>query len=92
MHRQKDSEKTTSPASLERLRWQCRRGMLELDLLLKNFLENTYPGLDTESQVLFVTLLEYPDPVLQEWLLDPAGTPEPKFMALVEKIKDYHPA
>ncbi|MDJ0806588.1 MAG: succinate dehydrogenase assembly factor 2, partial [Gammaproteobacteria bacterium] len=33
-------------AELNRLRWQCRRGMLELDLLLLGFLETRYPRLD----------------------------------------------
>ena len=61
----------TIDSDLNRLRWQCRRGMLELDLLLLEFLENEYPALDTASQQAFVALLEYPDQVLQHWLFSP---------------------
>ncbi len=30
-----------------RLRWQCRRGMLELDLLLNNFVDKKIDSLET---------------------------------------------
>jgi len=52
-----------------RLKWQCRRGMLELDLLLSGFLENGYTGLDKQQQQLFVDLLETPDTELLEFLM-----------------------
>ena len=28
--------------SMQRIRWACRRGMLELDVLLGNFLDHAY--------------------------------------------------
>ncbi|MEN8177817.1 MAG: succinate dehydrogenase assembly factor 2 [Pseudomonadota bacterium] len=56
-------------SKFNRLRWQCRRGMLELDLLLLDFLESRYPQLDEASQQAFVALLEYPDQSLQRWLI-----------------------
>jgi antitoxin CptB len=52
-----------------RIRWQCRRGMLELDLLLSEFLETAYPRLDPSIQQSFHRLLEQPDQTLQRWLL-----------------------
>ena len=57
-----------SDPEYNRLRWQCRRGMLELDLLLLEFLEASYPGLDASARQAFVALLEYPDDLLQSWL------------------------
>ena len=33
-------------SELARLRWKCRRGMLELDLLLRDFLDSGYQDLD----------------------------------------------
>ena len=59
----------THDSVYNRLRWQCRRGMLELDLLLLEFLESRYPQLDEASQQAFVILLEYPDQSLQHWLI-----------------------
>ena len=52
-----------------RLKWQCRRGMLELDLLLSGFLANGYAQLDEQQQQLFVSLLETPDTELLEYLM-----------------------
>ncbi|WP_342220656.1 succinate dehydrogenase assembly factor 2 [Rickettsiella endosymbiont of Miltochrista miniata] len=46
---------------LQRLRWQCRRGMLELDLILLAFLDKNYLNLKADDQVLFEQLLTYSD-------------------------------
>jgi len=46
---------------LNRLRWQCRRGVLELDLLLERFLERRSDLLQGERLSSFETLLEYAD-------------------------------
>ncbi len=55
--------------STARLRWQCRRGMLELDLLLNAFLDNSYAKLSIGEQQVFQTLLEYPDQTLYDLLM-----------------------
>lgn len=52
-----------------RLRWQCRRGMRELDLLLLQFLDRGYRDLDAAAAQVFARLLECPDALLLEWLL-----------------------
>jgi len=51
-----------------RLAWQCRRGMRELDVLLLEFLNRRYPDLGPAETDSFARLLEYPDQVLLEWL------------------------
>ncbi len=43
------------------LYWQCRRGNLELDLLLKNYLENDYPKANELERQQFVELLKLDD-------------------------------
>ncbi len=48
-------------SAINRLRWKCRRGTLELDLLLQQFLERDYALLDTTGQRAFETLLEAGD-------------------------------
>ncbi len=52
-----------------RLAWQCRRGMRELDVLLNGFLKRRYARLDANERDSFARLLEYPDAVLLEWLM-----------------------
>jgi antitoxin CptB len=54
---------------INRLRWQCRRGMRELDLLLLRFLDTGYAGLDADAARAFARLLDCPDALLLEWLL-----------------------
>ncbi len=46
---------------LERARWRCRRGLLELDIVLQRFMDKHYPQLsETELQQL-ATLLDLSD-------------------------------
>jgi antitoxin CptB len=54
--------------TLRRLRWQCRRGLLELDLLFVRFLEQHYSALSMAEQGDFQRLLEQPDQTLLAWL------------------------
>ncbi len=52
-----------------RLLWACRRGMLELDILLTKFLHDRYPSISSEEQKLFVRFLEENDQDLFSWLV-----------------------
>ncbi len=63
------------PSEYSRLRWRCRRGMRELDVLLSRFLEQVYREASREEQAAFRRLLEMPDPELYGLLLgrDPPG-------------------
>lgn len=57
-------------SNASRLRWRCRRGMLELDLLLRAFLDNGYEQLDSAGRRLFEQeVLMLPDQELLEYLL-----------------------
>ncbi len=61
-----------------RLRWQCRRGMRELDELLLHYLETRYPGASSGEKAAFHAVLELPDPELNGYLLQrqmPASEP-----------------
>lgn len=60
-----------------RLRWRCRRGMLELDLLLERFLEQRYPALTAEEREIFQGMLECPDAELWDMVNGRAGPPSP---------------
>jgi len=52
-----------------KLAWQCRRGMLELDVILIPFLANNFDNLDPNQQSLFSELLAEEDPDLYTWLM-----------------------
>lgn len=68
-----------------RLRWQCRRGLLELDLLLLRFLDEHYAALDSADKDVFYDLLKQPDPVLFRWFQGQEMPPE-RFRELVKKV------
>ncbi len=46
---------------IDRVRWHCRRGMLELDLVLSDFVENHYQRLTPDQKVALTRLLDLPD-------------------------------
>lgn len=54
---------------LARLKWACRRGMLELDVLLMPFVDEAFADLSFEDQELFERLLTSDDPDLYAWFM-----------------------
>ena len=46
---------------LARARWRCRRGLLELDIILARFMDQYYAGLSDEELLQFETLLSMSD-------------------------------
>jgi succinate dehydrogenase flavin-adding protein (antitoxin of CptAB toxin-antitoxin module) len=45
----------------DRIRWHCRRGLLELDIVLDRFLQGSLATLTTEELEAFKLLLQYSD-------------------------------
>ena len=76
-----------SEESITRLAWQCRRGMLELDLLLTGFLENGYKQLSSEEKKNFVELLEIADTELIEYLMGRYVHKEAHIQHVIEIIR-----
>lgn len=74
-------------SELARMRWKCRRGMLELDLLLRDFLDNGYRDLDEAGQQLFDRILDYPDAVLLEWLMGRIRPTDKDVAQIVDNIR-----
>jgi antitoxin CptB len=73
---------------IERLRWQCRRGLLELDYLFADYLDQQYAKASTDEQAAFRALLDQQDPDLQHWLINTDELPpEPKMASLVKKLR-----
>jgi antitoxin CptB len=53
-------------SELNRLRWHCRRGMLENDLVLEQFMDRYGASLEGERLAAFRRLLAYDDADLWE--------------------------
>jgi antitoxin CptB len=74
--------------SMERLRWACRRGLLELDLLFEAFLVKRYSDLPDRDKAEFIRLLEYPDQTLQAWLLGKEPPEDEGLKPIIQSIRD----
>jgi len=70
---------------IQRLRWQCRRGMLELDYLLEGYLDKQYETAAESERLLFSHLLDQHDLDLQRWLLQ-EQLPNDQDLALIASI------
>jgi antitoxin CptB len=55
---------------MSRLRWRCRRGMRELDMLLLDYVENRYQQAGEDEQRAFRHLLTTPDPDILDLLTE----------------------
>jgi antitoxin CptB len=73
-------------AEFDRIRWRCRRGLLELDLVLERFLEHRFAALDAGERRLFDELLDAPDNDLLDMALGRAE-PAPRYRAVVEMLR-----
>lgn len=73
----------------DKLRWACRRGMLELDVLLGNFLKDVYPELNATDQSSFVRLLSFSDPELFVWLMGSRIPKDQDLAKITEMIRQH---
>ena len=64
-----DEAKMTTDQEFNKLFWHCRRGMLELDVLLVPFLQEAYKDLPEDDQKRFAKLLESEDTDMFDWFM-----------------------
>ncbi|HXK56759.1 MAG: succinate dehydrogenase assembly factor 2 [Gammaproteobacteria bacterium] len=74
-------------SELSRLRWLCRRGMKELDLVLTGYLENHYSDAGEHEQAGFRKLLELQDPELYGLVLGKLTTDDGNMTTVLRTIR-----
>lgn len=74
---------------IRRLRWQCRRGMLELDVALQRFLDEDFIFLDASEQATFARMLEAQDQTLHGWLMGQVFPEEEDIRRLIGRIRAF---
>jgi antitoxin CptB len=72
---------------IARLRYQCRRGMLELDIILQTFFESYFQHLTSSEQADFEKLLRYTDQELYNWFIGNLEPMDEKLQALIKTIR-----
>jgi len=76
---------------LDRLRWQCRRGLLELDLVLATFLREGAERLTPAERADLMRLLEAPDNDLWAWISGRDDPADAAFQPLIERLRVVRP-
>ncbi len=70
-----------------RLRWQCRRGMLELDELLQSYLDRRYAHADANERDAFRALLTFSDQELFDFFFSALAPTDSKLRNVIEHIR-----
>jgi antitoxin CptB len=72
-------------AARNRLYWKCRRGLLELDLVLDRFLKKN--SLESEHAEAFNALLDLPDNDLWDIVIGRSDRFDPRHHAVVARLR-----
>lgn len=74
------------PNDHNRLRYRCRRGMKELDVLLQRYLEQHFDRATAQEQRIFAELLELQDLQLYDYLVGRETPADPAVADVIRKI------
>jgi len=77
-------------AEINRIKWKCRRGMRELDLLLREFSSNNLNNLGSEDIKVLDEILDYDDQTLFDFVFKNISLGNPsheKF--IVKNLKSF---
>ena len=78
------------PERIRKLRWLCRRGMKELDILLERFITANPDKLASGEWPTLETMLGAEDDVLWDWIQNPETAPDPAVRDLLGQIRSNH--
>ena len=76
---------------INRILWQSRRGMLELDLILVPFVRDHYPQLSPDDQRKYEVLLTCEDQDLFAWFMQKDSPESDELKEIVRLILDTRP-
>ena len=71
----------------DRIHWHCRRGMLELDLVLNRFVERHFTALEPAKVAALNGLLARTDPELLDLVMGRAEPLEPEERAVLALMR-----
>ena len=71
-----------------RLRWRCRRGTREMDLLLESFLDEYYARLSDDQQGAFARLLEESDMDIFNWVTGRSRPENREYLEIITTLQN----
>ncbi|GAD90673.1 MULTISPECIES: succinate dehydrogenase assembly factor 2 [Vibrio] len=75
-----------TPEQKARIKWACRRGMLELDVVIMPFFDECFDELTEQEKKDFVALLECDDPDLFTWVMGHGRSENLALAAMIDKV------
>ena len=72
---------------LGKIRWHCRRGLLELDLILEQFTQRHLDVLDAGELERFRELLAFPDNDLFDLIMGRTQCPDQRFESILQLLR-----
>ena len=70
----------------KKIQWQCRRGMLELDLIFREFMDNGFDQLSSEQVSCFKKLLACQDDQLFSWFMNYERCSDQELQSMIDLI------
>ena len=70
-----------------RIRWRCRRGLKELDVLMERFTQDCLPRLSHGLIPVLERLLDESDSDLLEWIIGRTAPHSPEYIPLIEMLR-----
>ncbi|MEY4211667.1 MAG: hypothetical protein RLZ92_2048 [Pseudomonadota bacterium] len=74
---------------IKQLRWRCRRGTLELDLILLRYLDNDYPIVNKPEQLAFQQLLGLEDVDLMSYLMANKQPADQHLLTVISQLQNF---
>ena len=79
-------------ARINRLKWHCRRALLELDLVFDRFWERYEDSLDESGEAALESLLELEDHDLWALVSGREAADDHRQAAMIERLREVSPA
>ena len=70
------------------LLWRCRRGIKEMDIILQDFINNTYDKLNDENKKAFSKLLDEQDLDILNWIIGKDKPTDNQLITIISIIKN----
>jgi antitoxin CptB len=74
-------------SDMMRLRWRCRRGQKELDIVMNRYLEQVYTDAEASQKAAFEELLLVEDPTIIDLLMERIEAQNPEQQILLDKLR-----
>ena len=72
-----------------RLRWLCRRGMKELDVVLERYMASRYDSAPEAERAAFVALTSEEDPQIWDWIMGFDALPQGEIGHVIEQLRRH---